>query len=400
MSEPKADLEALAALQADIPGLGRIEAHLDRFNVFETIGFVDQELMHSRFLAFLLDPKQNHGVDGLFLKGVLRKALSSNAPLLPVLLDDLGGMDLNETLVRREHQHVDVLLTNEEHRFAVIVENKVWTVEHSGQLHRYYQLVKKDYPSWDILGIYLTPYGASPSHQAYVPLGYGAVCEVLDEVLEERGTSLVPQVRVAVEHYADMIRRRILGDPELVSLCQRLYHRHKRAFDLVFEHRPDVQGTTRDLLVHQIRTTDGLTYRGRYRNVYVYFYPEKWDVPALNAGDDRHGFLRFVFHNHSGELTLYLETSWGNEDARQKLFRMGRENEATFNNLVDPKTDSHPKLYSRAFLTPESYEDASDREREQEIRRQWAAFLEEDLPKINAILKEEAWIWDSVEADA
>jgi hypothetical protein len=68
----KADLDALRALQADASELERIERLLDRFNVFETIEFTRDELMHSRFLAFLLDHKKNDGLRDQFLKGVLR----------------------------------------------------------------------------------------------------------------------------------------------------------------------------------------------------------------------------------------------------------------------------------------------------------------------------------------
>ncbi len=57
-----ADLDALRALQANAAKLEHIETLLDRFNVFETIGFVGQGLMHSNFLASLLDPRQNHGL--------------------------------------------------------------------------------------------------------------------------------------------------------------------------------------------------------------------------------------------------------------------------------------------------------------------------------------------------
>jgi hypothetical protein len=60
MGEPeaastKADLEALEALQAHASQLEHIDSLLGRFNVFEAIGFVKQEVEHSRFLAFLLD---------------------------------------------------------------------------------------------------------------------------------------------------------------------------------------------------------------------------------------------------------------------------------------------------------------------------------------------------------
>ena len=59
----------------------------------------------------------------------------------------------------------------------------------------------------------------------------------------------------------------------------------------------------------------------------------------------------------------------------------------------------YPKLFKRIFLTPEHYEECSDSEREQEIRRQWGEFLEKDLPRIEAALKKETWIWEPVEPE-
>jgi hypothetical protein len=54
----QADLEALRALQADAHELEWIDNLLGQFNILEAIGFVHQETKHSRFLAFLLDPRQ------------------------------------------------------------------------------------------------------------------------------------------------------------------------------------------------------------------------------------------------------------------------------------------------------------------------------------------------------
>ena len=83
--------EALKALEADAPELHRIGARLDRFNVFEAIGFVGQELMHSQFLAFLLDPKQTHDLGDLFLKRVLREALApTDEKLCPPYKTSIG----------------------------------------------------------------------------------------------------------------------------------------------------------------------------------------------------------------------------------------------------------------------------------------------------------------------
>jgi len=61
----KADFEAIKALRADASELERIEGLLDWFNVFETIpGFDKDEVMHSNFLASLLDPTRTAKIEG------------------------------------------------------------------------------------------------------------------------------------------------------------------------------------------------------------------------------------------------------------------------------------------------------------------------------------------------
>jgi hypothetical protein len=119
----KADLDALKALQADASGLDRMESLLDRFNVFEAIGFDKDEVIHSNLLAFLLDPKRNDGLGDLLIKEVLRETFATaHRTLSPSVFEDLDRVlknldsaDLGQPLVRREHEYIDVLLTNEEH---------------------------------------------------------------------------------------------------------------------------------------------------------------------------------------------------------------------------------------------------------------------------------------------
>ena len=90
------DWKALEALVVDNPDLERLEALLDQFNIFEAIGAVWQELRHSDFLAFLLDPQQNHGLGDVFLKRLLQKVLvsaeSDKMPITPIDLDVRNGM--------------------------------------------------------------------------------------------------------------------------------------------------------------------------------------------------------------------------------------------------------------------------------------------------------------------
>jgi hypothetical protein len=138
----ESDFEALEALQEDASELERIQNLLDQFNMFETIGFIGQEVMHSRFLAFLLDPKQNHGLGDVLLRKMLEKASAiSNAASVLKVFEDIGSRNMEQTSVQTEvytdDGRIDILLLNEIEKWAMIIENKVWTIEHSDHLNRH-----------------------------------------------------------------------------------------------------------------------------------------------------------------------------------------------------------------------------------------------------------------------
>ncbi len=89
----------------------------------------------------------------------------------------------------------------------------------------------------------------------------------------------------------------------------------------------------------------------------------------------------------------------GKADVRQWLFDMAANNSEF---LKRPrKTDGNwGVIYSRSFLDEGDYgPDVSEAERTEKIRRKWAEFLKEDLHRIDAALKEETWIWESVATD-
>lgn len=192
--EDEINSEAFRALEADASNLDGIEDLLDIFNIFEAVGFTSQEVTHSRLLAFLLDPRNSHGLGPSFLRGFLQKI--SELPDGEEFLssEHARSRTLGETTilteVRTEDGRIDILLLNEPDKWALIVENKVWTKEHHDQLDRYYRIVREDYQDWQVSGIYLTPRGAAPSHERYQPLGYGTVCRLLEDILEDQGTNL------------------------------------------------------------------------------------------------------------------------------------------------------------------------------------------------------------------
>lgn len=141
-TEAQQDRDAFTAFVVENRDCERLEELLERFNIFEAIGVVRQELRHSDFLAFLLNPQENHRLGDIFVKRLLQRLLmnkeDTSVPITPIVLD-LWNLDRLE--VRREWQRIDILLLGEPNRLAVIIENKIGTGEHSDQLRRYLRAV-------------------------------------------------------------------------------------------------------------------------------------------------------------------------------------------------------------------------------------------------------------------
>lgn len=402
----KSDLTALEALQANASELEQIARLLDRFNVFETIGFTDQELMHSRFLAFLLDPRQSHALGDLFIKGFLKEVLfSADKTSRGALYEDLDQRnlherDLRQTLVRREYEHVDILLTNEAHKFALVIENKTWTTEHDDQLNVYYQIVKHTYPDWLVFGIYLTPRGAVPfrkeDRERYLPLSYEAVCKSIVGILED-AVKVDDAVRVSIEQYAGMVGRKLLENDEIVKQCQEIYDKHSRALDLIWKYRRDAQEQIKETVEALITHEDRLELDGSRKDL-ITFGVKDWDTPALliptEQGQSRR-MLLFEFWNDPKRkvlnLNLFIQSGPGH--LPERLREIAKRHRDVFRESRRHPGERH-LIFQRAFLAYDYYEGVSHVERERRINRHWHEFLEKALPRIEAALEKETWIWN------
>lgn len=68
------DADAIKALEDFVvhnEALHDLETRIGRFNIFDALRATRDELKHSNFLAWLLDPAESHGQGPLFLKVVL-----------------------------------------------------------------------------------------------------------------------------------------------------------------------------------------------------------------------------------------------------------------------------------------------------------------------------------------
>ena len=90
VDQNSSDREALEKLVTDNDELEKLEAIIGCFNIFEAVGVVKQELRHSDFLAFLLDPQQPHGFGSSFLRRFLQRVVRAHGhSKTPVSVVDL-----------------------------------------------------------------------------------------------------------------------------------------------------------------------------------------------------------------------------------------------------------------------------------------------------------------------
>lgn len=385
MSEPDPNRAALHSLVVENLELERLEALLEQFNIFEALGVVRQELRHSCFLAFLLDPLQNHGLRDEFAKRLLQRVLiAANDHLLPVTPIDLDVWDLNELLVLREWQNIDVLLLERNQRMAVIIENKIGSSEHSNQLERYFQMVSQQYQGWRIFGIYLTPDGATASHPAYFSTSYSTICEIVERITESKSPTFGSDIRTLMVNYSQMLRRHIVSESEIAELCRRIYRKHQRALDLIYEHRPDQQAAIREILEDIIQQTSELVLDHCSKS-YIRFAAPGWDRTSLKSGQGWTAsgrILVFEFMNSPNRLKLGLHIGPGPEDIRQKLFDMAQTHAPLFKTQSKSLNRQFNVIFGKSFLMPKDYEDTNIERISKEIRKHWSEFLSNDLPRI------------------
>lgn len=291
-----------------------------------------------------------------------------------------------------------MFLLDDRNRLAVIIENKIDAGEGIGQLEHYSTVVRHQYPDYKTLAFYLTPTGRMPSHEEYLPLSYGTVCEVLDELGSGQSATLEPDVRTLITHYAMMLRRHIVGDSQITRLSQQIYKKHKQAIDLIYQnrpnqHRPDVKGQIRPIIEDLIKEHPDLV-QDLARKDNIKFGLKEWDTPTLLTAQgwtESGRIVMFVFLNKRDYLDLVLSVGPGPEETRKKLFEMATNHEvfvAPRNPDAEASRRSWPQIFTRHFLKQEAYENLDQEEREQEIRAQWGEFVKNDLPRIRAALKD------------
>ena len=296
--------EALQNFLLDIDCLNELQPWTGHFNLFDILKITRTEIRHSNVLAWLLNPNENHGLGDSFLRAVVQEMTVNDEnekyDVFRTLLLDFYSFN-----VYREWKNIDILLVSDEEKFIIAIENKIGSTEHDNQLWRYGNTLAEDYHGYEKMLIFLTPEGDDPSDRDnWDVLSYAAIADILSRLTEEK--ELHDGARLMIENFIDVIRRDIVEDQKLIEVCNKIYAKHKKALDLIFEHRTD----SKDLCVGFITSElERISDEGKI------LFDEK-----LGTG----GLIIF----HTAEMNRYLppvkdnSSSWGTNYIYQYWVRM------------------------------------------------------------------------------
>jgi hypothetical protein len=149
----------------------KLDQLLNRFNIFEATDMGRREIKHTKFLAYLLDPNESHGLGEAFLR-VFATQISSQAKLtnkFPKILD----LQLSYATVYSEfsiknnepkNKSLDCLIRipyinqrDEDPGLIIAIENKLGAKENKNQTKEYSEGLRKKFPkSPHIVKLFLT----------------------------------------------------------------------------------------------------------------------------------------------------------------------------------------------------------------------------------------------------
>lgn len=247
----------LEALQKQLDTVKKVEN--EKCNVFEAAGLTRQEVKHSAFLAWLLDPSKPHRLGNMFLRLFLEKLIAYNTrnedaeqnkeiikdglSRYEELLGDKNLIVSTERVVVNSTSRTDIFIDSPAAETVIIIENKVFTGTHDDQLNNYEDEVAAHdvYATYKKVFVYLTPQGDLPTDingeydRDWCVFDYRTILNIVKEIYGKTGKSKADaRLKILLEDYMEVVEKNILMESkELRNLCKQIVREHKDALDLL-----------------------------------------------------------------------------------------------------------------------------------------------------------------------
>lgn len=306
-----------------------VEEQRAEFDAFDFLRLSNDEEFHSNFLAWLLNPEQNHRLGDCFLRSFLLRT-GAQADLHTI---DWSGTSVHPEWVNEvdgQWGYLDILVLNHAEEFLCAIENKIWSWEHSEQLTRYRKALKERYPHWRRHYVFLSPRGTLPyleeEQEYWTAVDYKIVLQLVEQTISDTANPVKEDVRAFLQQYATTLRRNIVTDANtnIAELARQIYLEHRQAIELIDKYKPNFAEETKSILRGVIAQQHQLTFDSEGPNI-IRVRSVDWDKFAAfrtgTAWKPSESVLTFEFDFRPQHPCLVLMLGPGtNPGVRSKIY--------------------------------------------------------------------------------
>ncbi|MGY6743371.1 MAG: PDDEXK-like family protein [Cecembia sp.] len=365
----------------------RIELELQSANFFDILNATKSEVRHSNFLAWILDPNANHGLNEMILLRFLRDIFSSER-VVGLYGPEADTLDFRSAEVRREWQNIDLLIVFKE--VVIVIENKWDSSEHSSQLTKYRKAVEAHFPDHKKAYVLLTKEGTEAKSEEdknhYIEYNYIQIAQILERIMTVYKPQINDRTYLYLEDYLKVLKRNIMQEDHLNELAVKLYQTHRTALNFIFENKPDLLKEIQKLFIEVIK--DSSYILGSTSKSYVRFLTK--DLSAISTSHSQsNGWINkevflfeFVISATDKDVRIVFKPviSPGDNPLRDEY--------AKSISTVEGASRPYGKLWLVHFIqnkkfSREKFEELSDEERKEELKK----FLDTCRPIVEKVEK-------------
>lgn len=280
----------------------RLHRELNKFNIFHATGMRNQEIKHTQFLGYLLDPNESHGFRDEFLTRFIQSIPKPESKAVGSI--NILDYNLTYSKITKEKRFKDTKkildllieipsLAEPEKTYVIAIENKIKATEGDNQLETYRNTIKSNFQedklkSEPIL-LYLTINNEEPSDDYWIPIQYfETVIKAIKILIEDLEDTLSDYMIFILKDYIEFINKegeyesdntleKILQDMSSVTIenakeiskampksieHQRLEIRYQKALKYIVNYDTDPRKLLLDHFKSQFSSSDSLNAQG------------------------------------------------------------------------------------------------------------------------------------------
>lgn len=217
-------------------------------NVFSILKLERQEIRHSNFIAWLLNPNEKHGLGDLFLNLFLKDILSK---------EQFNNKGRFKWIKRESVADIDLFI--EFDHLVIAIENKFDSDEHSDQLNKYKNHVQANYKNKINVLIYLTPEGRlTKNNSEYIIYSYHLIAQHINSILKEYKNLICARTTIYIEDYLHTIQSNIMKSNKENLLAAELFNKYSDAIKFIYENsNSDLQNIVNKINLLLSKKIDG-----------------------------------------------------------------------------------------------------------------------------------------------